>query len=195
MNKIYILGLGLLFSAMAFAQSGEKDNRKAIEAYRVAYMTQHLQLTPEEAQKFWPVYNQMQNELKALREQRKRKMQELKSTGNQQAIADYELAHKQRELNVVKKHHTSLKQAMPAQKVAKLYNTEKNFRTELKQRMQEHRQKNMQNNSRNNSGPKVRTNAPPRANPAPPRAKPTPAPQGRPSAPPPTQQRSNTGPR
>ena len=190
MKKIYILGLGLLFSAISFAQQGGNNNRKAIEAYRVAYMTQHLQLTPEEAQKFWPVYNQMQKELKALREEKKRKMQELKASGNQQAIADYELAHKQKELDIVKKHHASLKRALPAEKVAKLYRTEENFRNELKQRMQEHRQKNMQNSGRNNNGPKVRTNSTPRSQP-----KAAPASQGRPSPPPPAQPRGKTGPR
>ena len=166
MKKIYILGLGLLISAFAFAQGGENNNRKAIEAYRVAYMTQHQQLTPEEAQKFWPVYNQMQMELKALREEKKNKMQQLNASGNQQAKADYELAHKQRNLDVVKKHHSSLKHAIPAEKVSKLYRTEQSFRNELKQRMQEHRQNNMQKNGvRQNNGPKARTKTPPRTNP------------------------------
>lgn len=190
MKKIYLLGLGLLFSAITLAQGGEKDNRKAIEAYRVAYMTQHLQLTPEEAQKFWPVYNQLQAELKALREEKKRKMQELKASGNQQTIADYELAHKQRELDIVKKHHASLKQAIPAEKVSKLYRVEGDFRNELKQRIQEHRQKNMQNGGRNNNGPKVRTDAHPRTQP-----KVAPTPQSRPSPAPAAQPRVKTGPR
>ena len=77
-KNILILGLWPLLSAPSFAQGGEKDNRKAIESYRVAYMTQHLQLTPQEAQKFWPVYNQMQAELKVFVRKAKERCKSLK---------------------------------------------------------------------------------------------------------------------
>lgn len=37
-----------------FAQDNPKEQ---IIALKTAYITEHLQLTPEEAQKFWPIYN------------------------------------------------------------------------------------------------------------------------------------------
>ena len=40
-----------------FAQSGKlsEDKRKEFEAQKVAFFTQEMDLTPEEATKFWPL--------------------------------------------------------------------------------------------------------------------------------------------
>lgn len=191
MKRIFTFCLVVLISTMVYAQRGGNDQREKIEAYRIAYMTKALDLSPQEAQKFWPVYNQMQSELKTLRDEKRNKIQEMKNNGNENAIADYELEHKQKELNVVKKHHTELKKAIPAQKVSRLYNVEGNFRKDLQQRMKEHREKNArqpQMQKRNNNGPnvrhhtpRVRPTAPPPANRPVPAAKPNskPAPRNR----------------
>lgn len=34
-----------------------------VEAFKIAYINQQLNLTPDEARTFWPLYNQYQNEL------------------------------------------------------------------------------------------------------------------------------------
>ena len=51
--KKFIIPLLLLISIHTFAQS-KKDKIKAL---KVAFLTERLELTQEEAQKFWPVYN------------------------------------------------------------------------------------------------------------------------------------------
>ncbi len=43
-------------------QSPEKKQQN-IEALKVAFISKELELTPEEAQKFWPVYNQYSKEM------------------------------------------------------------------------------------------------------------------------------------
>jgi hypothetical protein len=59
--KTQLLSLLLLFCLPAMAQ---KDKiRERIKAQRIAFITQRLALTPDEAQKFWPVYNQFSDEL------------------------------------------------------------------------------------------------------------------------------------
>ncbi|MBT8196575.1 MAG: hypothetical protein HKO56_07240 [Bacteroidia bacterium] len=175
MKRIFTFCLLVLMSTMVYAQRGGNDQREKIESYRIAYMTKALDLSPQEAQKFWPVYNQMQSELKTLRDEKRNKVREMKNSGNEGAIADYELEQKQKELNVVKKHHAELKKAIPAEKVSRLYNVEGNFRKELKQRMQEHRQKNPRQNQmkreqmqRNNNGNSNVRPSTPRVKPAPP---------------------------
>ena len=44
------------FGFSLFAQSGKlsEDKRKEFEAQKVAFFTQEMDLTPEEATKFWP---------------------------------------------------------------------------------------------------------------------------------------------
>jgi Skp family chaperone for outer membrane proteins len=61
--------LGSLFSVKAQNdQPGDETQRQQkIEALYVAYVTQQLALTPDEAQKFWPLHTQFANELKGIR--------------------------------------------------------------------------------------------------------------------------------
>ena len=43
---------------------GVAQNGNRLEALKIAYITKRLDLSPEEAQKFWPIYNQYAEELK-----------------------------------------------------------------------------------------------------------------------------------
>ena len=71
MKKIIsILGALLLVSVVAFAQpqhkKGNKNDgeqwREKVRAEQVAFLTNELNLTESEAQSFWPVYNDVQNQ-------------------------------------------------------------------------------------------------------------------------------------
>lgn len=64
---ICIGGLVLLYS------QGER-----LESLKIGYLTKQLQLTTEEAQKFWPVYNGYDNEMKQMiREHRQKNGSEI----------------------------------------------------------------------------------------------------------------------
>jgi len=69
--KKYLLILTLILGAFSFAkaqdqQGDEQNNQKKIKALYVAYVSEQLQLTPDEAQKFWPVHTQFENDIKAV---------------------------------------------------------------------------------------------------------------------------------
>jgi hypothetical protein len=68
MKKLYFLLVFITVTGLAKAQE-EQDfaNKKQadIEALKVAFISKELALTPQEAQQFWPVYNQYSNELAA----------------------------------------------------------------------------------------------------------------------------------
>jgi len=51
----------------SFAQSGGRDWRQQIKAQKVAFITEQLSLTPQEAQKFWPIYNTFEDKLHQIR--------------------------------------------------------------------------------------------------------------------------------
>lgn len=67
--KKYLLILTLLFGSFSsvFAQENpggdEQTKQERLKALYVAYVTRELQLTPDEAQKFWPVHTQFENEM------------------------------------------------------------------------------------------------------------------------------------
>lgn len=69
--KKYLLILIVMISSVSvvFAQDqgGDQTRQEKIQALYVAYVTQQLQFTPEEAQKFWPVHTQFTTELKAIK--------------------------------------------------------------------------------------------------------------------------------
>ena len=50
---------------------GPRPSKENVEALKVAFMTRHLNLTIEEAQKFWPAYNACFEELKKARQEKK----------------------------------------------------------------------------------------------------------------------------
>lgn len=73
MKKYLILFAMLLGSITALKAQGDQppgDNpakrQETLKAMYVAYVTQQLNLNPEEAQKFWPVHAQFESELKAV---------------------------------------------------------------------------------------------------------------------------------
>ena len=68
MKKLFLLLS--LFAVVLFAKAQEdqqpgNDNKRQqeIEALKVAFISRDLQLTPAEAQQFWPVYDQYSREL------------------------------------------------------------------------------------------------------------------------------------
>ena len=69
MKKLYIILILLTITGSAKAQDDLQPNKKQqdIDALKVAFISKELELTPEEAQRFWPLYNQYSKEIKATR--------------------------------------------------------------------------------------------------------------------------------
>ncbi|EKF54130.1 hypothetical protein I215_14079 [Galbibacter marinus] len=55
--KKYILVLLLLVFVIGQGMAQKKTKRDYIKSLKIAFMTDNLNLTTEEAQKFWPIYN------------------------------------------------------------------------------------------------------------------------------------------
>ncbi|MEO8148465.1 MAG: hypothetical protein ABI723_12545 [Bacteroidia bacterium] len=119
---------------------GTKDDK--IQSMKIAFLTQRLDLTPEEAQKFWPVFNQFESEMKTLRGNKKDASADFDSMNDNDAekFVDDELVRRQKELDVLKKYHAQFKQVLPIRKVGKLYTAQEDFKRELLKRLQERRE-------------------------------------------------------
>jgi hypothetical protein len=66
MSKKLITILVLFISFSAFAQRGGEMGER-IKAQKIAFITEKLSLTPEEAQHFWPIYNACEAKIDAIR--------------------------------------------------------------------------------------------------------------------------------
>ncbi|MEO1011219.1 MAG: hypothetical protein AAFX53_07915 [Bacteroidota bacterium] len=64
-SKNILLALALLSGTFFFAQDG--PGRERIRTLKVAFITERLNLSSKEAQVFWPVYNEHEQQLEALR--------------------------------------------------------------------------------------------------------------------------------
>ena len=129
--KLFLPALFILISGLtAAAQQAPR-----LEALKIAYITRKLDLSPEEAQRFWPVYNQYSAEL---RQTRQRAMQ------NNITVIDQE----EQELNIHKKYNGQFSQAIPAEKVNNFYKAEKEF-AQFVQKEMERRQLRQQRRNMN----------------------------------------------
>lgn len=66
MNKNILTALIFFISLSLFAQGNRQEVEERYRAQKIAFITDKMQLTPEEAQLFWPLYRQMEAEKDAL---------------------------------------------------------------------------------------------------------------------------------
>lgn len=117
------------------ARQQEKNDN--IESMKIAYLTTKLDLTPEEAQKFWPVYNQYNEKLQELRKKRRQDEREAKKnfeelTDKEVELAiDNDLAFRQKELDLQIEYNSKFKSVLPIKKVSRLYHAEEQFKRVL----------------------------------------------------------------
>lgn len=58
--------LMVIVAVVAFSESSFAQDIKKIETLKIAYITEQLDLSEEQAQKFWPVYNKYESQLRRL---------------------------------------------------------------------------------------------------------------------------------
>jgi len=120
--------------------SGPKRSEK-IDALKAAFITKQLDLTPAEAEKFWPVYNQYQNEIQALNKNRMANTNNMKPDIDNMSDADInkmienEFVFEQQQLDIRKKYVTQFEKVLSVKKTAKLFQAEKDFKLFLLKQM------------------------------------------------------------
>lgn len=124
MNRVIILLTATLICIAAFAQS-DNGKRERIESFRVAYFTRQLNLTAEESQRFWPVYNAYRADKKKLRQNYRTE------AGGKKLSADQQIAYDQKKVDLKKQYKPQLEEALGKEKFNQLLVVEDNFKKEL----------------------------------------------------------------
>ena len=143
---IALLALAVSFSAMAQkpAQTQERkgQDHERFEAEKVAYITQQLSLSVEEAQAFWPVYNQAVKEQRevfaAVREAKKAlrdAINEGKSDAEVKPLLDKYLKLRAEKRDPMAEHRADFVKAVGESKTAKFYLSEDSFRNKALREM------------------------------------------------------------
>lgn len=134
-NIIILFSIAILYVNSLIAQD-HKKNRENFRAYKTAYITEKLDLSQEEAEKFWPIYNNYEKNSFNLRIRMHKEIRNnIKEEGGIDAIEDAKvnqyitsLLHNEQEyVSLKKKFYKDLKNILPAKKILKLYNTEGEF--------------------------------------------------------------------
>lgn len=125
---LWIFIMFFTISLSLFAQDRKKRSEQ-IEAIKVAFITSKLDLTTEEAQKFWPVYNNYQKEFLALMAQRRAAREKTDIDPDDMINAD--ISYESKMLDLKKKYKKLYAKAIPPQKILALYQAEREFREHL----------------------------------------------------------------
>jgi hypothetical protein len=132
MNKTNIFLFTIIFCSLtAVAQDEPAENirdpraREKIRAAHAAYITQRLELTSPEAERFWPVYREYGEKRRVLRQP----LREERSKGaDEQELLDLDLKIKQQELDLEIDYMQRFQKIISAQKLLKLRQAEVDFR-------------------------------------------------------------------
>lgn len=133
MKKLVVVSLVLCFGfSISSAQEKEKGKRhERIEALKVAHITSELELTPEESQKFWPVYNKYNEELRTIKKDRKEKLTSFESDEEARTFINDNYNRKMKGLEIHNRMHMELAKVVSVRKVAMLEVAEQKFKKEV----------------------------------------------------------------
>jgi hypothetical protein len=136
MKKLLLILSAVFLSSLAHAQEPGPDlsdkKQQDIEALKVAFISRELDLTPEEAQKFWPVYNQYSTELSTV------------VKGNNEDV----LERDEKVLNLRKRYRDQFTKILGPQRMNRMYGAEGRFRKLLVKALQRQQTKRALKNNR-----------------------------------------------
>lgn len=157
-RKLSVLLFSMLFFAATQAQEEKKDNKPDFEKFnsmRIAFITDHLNLTPDEAQEFWPIFNEFQSQKDALRmesfkinKQFMDKEEEM-SEAESEEILEKGMELKKKEMELDTEYHEKFKKVLSSKKIMKLYMSEHQFKSFLLRQIRGGERKGGQNSKAN----------------------------------------------
>ncbi len=138
-----ILLIALLFTSAVYSQGGDR-----IKAFKTAHITNALDLTSAEAEKFWPVYNAHERKMTALRQKERREIFQVVK-GDMDGLTEKEandliekgIQFKTTELQYFKDLVEKLRGIIPSKKILKLRKAEQEFKRILLERMRNRQKK------------------------------------------------------
>ncbi len=150
-HQIFLISfIVLLITQLNLSAQNRNENRDRWERYRtekISFLTTSLDLTPEEAQKFWPVYNQMEKEKSETQMKRHELERKLRDGG--ESLSDKKIIQLTRDFvgtmkeegDIDIKYNEEFLKILPPKKVLKLYNAEGEFRMYMIRKFRDQRRR------------------------------------------------------
>lgn len=137
----FVLLMSLSFSWIM----AQNPNQERLNAYKIAFFTKRLNLTSNEAERFWPLYNDFQDKKVSIQMQRiqtNRKFNQESTTMSEaemSAAGDKLVELEVAEAELAVKFHKSLKEVLPPVKILRLYQAENQYKVQLLNELQDRR--------------------------------------------------------
>jgi hypothetical protein len=119
------------------AQSKSSDKEELVKAQKIAFFTEKLNLTPDEAQKFWPVYNSYWEKKNQIIEERRDAMKfcsenmDKLSPKEIERYGDMYINFHKQESDLLLEYNKKFKEVLSPEKVMRLYLADYDFKTYL----------------------------------------------------------------
>jgi hypothetical protein len=128
----------LVLAGFPFLQAtAQNPNLEKLNAYKIAFFTRRLNLTSQEAEKFWPVYNEFQDKRNAIQIERQTwnrniNQNELNMSDKEIIEAgDKHVALQVQEAALTQEYHKRFREILSPVKIIKLYQAENQYRLQL----------------------------------------------------------------
>lgn len=142
MKKITLIFIFFLsfFGLQAQEHKDKEQHRERIKAMKVAYITQEMSMTPELAQKFWPIYNKYECQRRNLHKREHKELKDIASLSENEAekmLVEYQEIEKE-EYQIKKELFSDLGKIISSKEIIKLHQLESDFNRKL---LKEYREK------------------------------------------------------
>lgn len=114
-----------------YAQSGRSQRGEEIHNMKIAFITEAVELTPAESEKFWPQYNQYWSERRQIGHRRRDLFRTIKEGRATEAELKEYVSIMDAEKRLTEKYITEFKKVIPVDKVAKLFVADEDFKNFL----------------------------------------------------------------
>lgn len=132
-SPFFILFLLVSLAPDMLAQRQREQGRlkEKLRANYTAFITQRLNLTETEAQKFWPVYNAYRQDLDLLKDQKETRPATTLTDKEAEDMLVRMVDNRSKEVELQKTCIQKLKAIMPVQKIVLLWQAEREFREKI----------------------------------------------------------------
>lgn len=137
---IFFVSILLLISNLK--SEAQDTNLEKLNNYKIGFFTKKLDLTSEEAVKFWPVYNEFQSQRNSIQLEKMKLNRNFNQNGS--SLSDKQLSemgdkyvdYLVQESNLSVEFHKKLKDVLPPAKVIRYYQAETQYKIQLLNELQ-----------------------------------------------------------
>ncbi|MCC9165753.1 hypothetical protein [Pontibacter harenae] len=142
MKQLTLLLLLFAFTFAGNSAMAQDSRRENVEAAKIAFLTDKMGLTPDQSQKFWPMYKEYDAKRRELHmAYRKGYHHNVNELSDQQAKArvDEMFAMREKELSLEKEYATKYQRVISTKQLITLYRAEREFTKLLLKRLDDRR--------------------------------------------------------